>query len=211
MHGSFLDAELDAHHAEGGRYDATPGTGCRSRMKKAVFLDRDDTLMAANVLPPPPPPGARGDVVDPSLVRLLPGAAEACARLKRAGFTLVVVSNQGLVARGAGTIGTVHRVNRRLEESLGPGVIDAFYFCPFHPKGQTAGYSTEHSWRKPGGGMLSAAARELGVDLAVSWLIGDAARDVDAGIAAGLRAERCLLLGPGMSIVEAADRIVGSV
>lgn len=180
-------------------------------MKRAVFLDRDDTLMAANELPSPPPPGARGDVVDPSLVQLVPGASESCGRLKQAGFTLVVVSNQGLVARGAGSIGTVHRVNRRLAELLGPGFIAAFYFCPFHPKGRSPEFSLEHAWRKPRPGMLIAAANELDIDFGSSWLIGDASRDVEAGIAAGLPPDHCLLLGPGLDITQATDRIVRSV
>src|SRR5579862_6089257 len=72
----------------------------RLRMRAAVFLDRDDTLMAANSSPAPPPPCAPGDVIDPGLVLLLPGVLDACRRLKRAGFALVVISNQGVVARG---------------------------------------------------------------------------------------------------------------
>lgn len=164
-------------------------------MRSAVFLDRDDTLMGANSLPAPPPPAAPGDVIDPAHVRLLPGAHQACAKLKEAGFVLIVVSNQGVIARGGASIDQVHAVNTRLSTLLGVGVIDAFYFCPFHPKGSVLEFTKEHAWRKPAPGMILAAASELDLDLNSSWLIGDAARDVEAGIAAGLPASRCLLLG----------------
>lgn len=172
-------------------------------MRRAVFLDRDDTLMAANTLPAPAPPAAAGDVVDPRLVRLLPGVREGCAGLKRAGFVLVVVSNQGVVARGGAGLDVVGAVNARLRELLEsdeePGsrrsLIDAVYLCPFHPRGSIARFAREHPWRKPAGGMITAAAEEIGIDLARSWLIGDAARDVEAGVAAGIAPERCLRIG----------------
>jgi D-glycero-D-manno-heptose 1,7-bisphosphate phosphatase len=185
-------------------------------MKPAVFLDRDDTLMRANDLPPPPPPGAPGDVVDPDLVELLPGAAEAVWRLKSAGFAIVVVSNQGCVARGAATTQRVDEVNAQLERLLSAhaawfgsargsdgdaldhsrGMIDAFYYCPYHPKGTVPEFTREHPHRKPQPGMILAARNDLKLDLARSWLIGDAARDIEAGIAAGIDAERCLRIGP---------------
>lgn len=180
----------------------------------AVFLDRDDTLMAARSLPPPPPPAAPGDVVDPSLVRLLPGALEGCVRLRRAGYRLVVVSNQGVVARGGATLETVGRINARLRELLadpatGEGLIEAVYVCPFHPKGTVAEFAREHPWRKPGPGMIEAAARDLGLGLARSWLVGDAPRDIEAGVAAGLAADRCVLLGrDARDMPEAASRIL---
>lgn len=179
-------------------------------MRPAVFLDRDDTLMEANSLPAPPPPGAPGDVIDPALVRLLPGAREACAALKRAGFVLVVVSNQGSVARGGATTAMVDAVNARLAELLGNGVIDAFYYCPFHPRGSVPAFTLEHAWRKPAPGMILAAAEDFGLDLSRSWLIGDAERDIQAGVAAGMDRTRCLRVGPSLSIAQAAEAIIAS-
>lgn len=179
-------------------------------MRPAVFLDRDDTLMEARSLPAPPPPAAPGDVTDPSLVRLLPGALDACRRLHRAGFTLVVFSNQGVVARGGATIARVEAVNDRLRELL-DGLVEAVYFCPFHPRGNVPGFTREHPWRKPGPGMILAAAEELGLDLSRSWVIGDAPRDVEAGVSAGLAPERCLLIGPGApmpNVAAAADHLL---
>jgi histidinol-phosphate phosphatase family protein len=180
---------------------------------RAVFLDRDDTLIECNGLPSPPPPAAPGDLTDPALVRLLPGAREACVELKRAGFMLVVVSNQGVVARGGATLATVEAINRRVGELLheaGRPLIDRFYFCPFHPKGRVPEFTREHPWRKPAPGMILAAAADMGLDLGESWVIGDAARDVEAGIGAGLQPRRCLRIGPGQPLrdLAAAARIV---
>jgi D-glycero-D-manno-heptose 1,7-bisphosphate phosphatase len=174
----------------------------------AVFLDRDDTLIACNDLPPPPPPGARGDLVDPSLVRLLPGVREGCHRLRAAGFTLVVVSNQGSVARGIATPRMVERVNDAVRGALGMSDLP-FYYCPFHPKGLVPLFTGEHPWRKPHAGMIHAAASELALDLARSWLIGDASRDVEAGVEAGLAAARCLRTGQDhLSFDAACERIL---
>ncbi len=180
---------------------------------RAVFLDRDDTLIECNGLPAPPPPAAPGDLTDPALVRLLPGVPGACAALKRAGFALVVVSNQGVVARGGATLATVEAINRRVSELLhedGRPLIDRFYFCPFHPKGRVPEFTREHDWRKPAPGMILAAAADMGLDLRDSWLIGDAARDVEAGIGAGLEPGRCLRIGPGQPLPDlaAAARVV---
>jgi D-glycero-D-manno-heptose 1,7-bisphosphate phosphatase len=162
--------------------------------RPAVFLDRDDTLIEANSLPPAQPPAAPGDVTDPAHVRLLPGAREACLLLERSGFALVVFSNQGGVARGAVTCQRVEEINARLAELLSPA-RPAFYYCPFHPQGRVPEFTREHPWRKPAPGMILAAAAELDLDLSASWVIGDMARDIEAGRAAGLPAARCVRIG----------------
>jgi D-glycero-D-manno-heptose 1,7-bisphosphate phosphatase len=186
-------------------------------MRPAVFLDRDDTLIACNELPAPPPPAARGDLIDPALVRLLPGVREALISLKLAGFTLVVVSNQGVVARGGATCATVDQVNARVNDLLhdhrGEPLITRFYFCPYHPRGSVPEFTREHDWRKPAPGMILAAAPDLGLDVARSWLIGDAERDVQAGINAGLIPRCCLRIGPDQqltSLTDAARTILSS-
>jgi len=185
----------------------------------AVFLDRDDTLIACRNLPAPPPPGKPGDLIDPALVRLLPGAAVALAALRSSQFPLVVVTNQGLVARGAGTLETVNAVNARMLELLDRAVpadtprpvVSKVYACPYHPLGTIPEFTREHPWRKPAGGMLREAARELNLDLGRSWLVGDAPRDIAAGIDAGLAPEQCLLIGnhaPFADLAAAADHIL---
>lgn len=184
----------------------------------AVFLDRDDTLIACRELPPAPPPANPGDLVDPALVRLLPGVAAGLGSLRSAGFPLVVITNQGLVARGAGTLETVAAVNARMLELIEREVpastprplIAKVYACPFHPRGSVPKFTREHPWRKPGPGMLFEAARDLDLDLGASWMIGDAERDIEAGINAGLSPERCLRVGPQFALtgVEAAAKVV---
>jgi D-glycero-D-manno-heptose 1,7-bisphosphate phosphatase len=184
-------------------------------MAPAVFFDRDDTLIACNELPAPPPPAALGDLIDPALVRLLPGVREGLIALRAAGYTLVVVSNQGVVARGGATCETVERVNARVSDLLrddqGQPLIERFYFCPYHPKGNIPDFTRDHPWRKPAPGMILAAATDLKLDLTRSWLIGDAERDVVAGVAAGLSPERCFRIGPGTprpSLQDAANIIL---
>jgi D-glycero-D-manno-heptose 1,7-bisphosphate phosphatase len=184
----------------------------------AVFFDRDDTLIHCNELPIGPPPAKPGDHVHPHLVKLLPGALEACRALKAVGYRIVVLSNQGVVARGGAALALVEEVNDRMRDLLTTAdrpersLIDATYYCPFHPQGQLPRFTREHDWRKPNPGMLHAAAAELGLDLARSWLIGDAPRDIEAGIKAGLPAAHCLLLQPHSAtpdLTAAARTILG--
>lgn len=177
-------------------------------MRPAVFLDRDDTLIGnRSVTAGTPHPG---DLVDPSLVQLLPGVAEGCRRLREAGFALVAVSNQGCVARGVGTIAQVEAVNARMEElMLAGGVrLDRLYYCPYHPKGTVPPYNVEHPWRKPAPGMVLAAAREMGLDIGRSWMIGDAERDIQAGLAAGISSERAIMVGNRLSFAEAVAQVL---
>ncbi|MCB9845030.1 MAG: HAD-IIIA family hydrolase [Phycisphaeraceae bacterium] len=186
-------------------------------MRPAVFLDRDDTLIANRSLPASPG-STPGDLADPERVELLEGAHEACRLLKRSGYVLVIVSNQGIVARGGATLHDVHATNDRLcdllsepdEHSGRPrSLIDAVYFCPFHPEGSVPEFTREHPWRKPAPGMILAAAEHLELDLTRSWLIGDAPRDVQAGVAAGIDAERCLRIGEGFEgVLDAAVRVL---
>ncbi|HYE63271.1 MAG TPA: HAD-IIIA family hydrolase [Phycisphaerales bacterium] len=181
-------------------------------MRPAVFLDRDDTLIACRELPAAPPPCAPGDLIDPGLVRLLPGVLEGCRSLRRTGFALVVVSNQGVVARGGATCAVVDRVNARVGELLidgaGRPLVERFYYCPFHPKGRVPEFTREHPWRKPAPGMILGAAEELGLDVSRSWLIGDAERDIAAGIGAGLTPERCVRVGEGVSFADAVQAVL---
>ena len=135
----------------------------------AVFLDRDGTLMhEVNYCR------------DPADVRLLDGANEALRKLKAAGFTLVIITNQSGIARGLLTDADFEAVQARFFELLGPDLIKATYMCPDGPD-STSGR------RKPAPGMLLEAARDLGLDLTRSWMVGDKAADVQCGLAAGAR------------------------
>lgn len=150
-------------------------------MEPAVFLDRDNTLIAND-----------GDLGDPDQVRIMPGVPTGLLALRQAGFRLVVVTNQAGVARGRFTEADVDAVHQRIaslveEETGSDGLIDRFYYCPYHPEGTKPEYRRDHSWRKPHPGMLVQAARDMGLDLSRSWLIGDQMRDIRAGKAAGCR------------------------
>lgn len=150
-------------------------------MDPVVFLDRDNTLIEND-----------GDLGDPGKVRLLPGVADGLRRLKDAGYRLVVVTNQGGVARGHYGEHEVDAVHARIaqlvdEQSGGHRLLDRFYYCPFHPDAPLEEYRREHPWRKPQPGMLLQAATDLALDMDRGWMLGDQARDVLAGRAAGVR------------------------
>jgi D-glycero-D-manno-heptose 1,7-bisphosphate phosphatase len=138
-----------------------------------VFLDRDGVINAAVVRDgkPYPPPSAEA-------MEILPGVAGALVQLRDAGYVLVVVTNQPDVARGKTPRAVVDTMHARLRAEL---PLDAIYAC-FHDDADRC------ACRKPAPGMLGDAARDLDLDLARSFMVGDRWRDTDAGIAAGCRA-----------------------
>jgi D-glycero-D-manno-heptose 1,7-bisphosphate phosphatase len=154
-------------------------------LRRAVFLDRDGTLIHDP-----------GYLDDPDGVVVLDGVADALTAVRRAGFVLVVVTNQSGIARGRYTVERYEEVARRLDDLLcRAGVeIEASYYCPFHPDGVVSPFDCEHEDRKPNPGMWLRAARDLGLDLERSYSIGDGERDVVAGKRAGTVA---ILLGGG--------------
>lgn len=150
-------------------------------VEAAVFLDRDNTLIENE-----------SDLGDPDAVCLCDGVADGLKALRNAGFRLVVVTNQGGVARGKFSEADVDAVHRRIaclvDGSVeGTDLIDGFYYCPFHPVAEVEAYRREHPWRKPNPGMLLQAARDMGLDLRRSWMVGDQPRDIEAGRRAGCR------------------------
>jgi D-glycero-D-manno-heptose 1,7-bisphosphate phosphatase len=138
--------------------------------KRAVFLDRDDTLMV-NV----PYLG------DPNQVEIFPDAAEALYTLRREEFLLFVVSNQSGVGRGLITREQVHAVNLELQRQLKGDHIHAFYHSFATPDDP---WATD---RKPSPELLEAAAKTHGVDLRASFFIGDRLSDIECGLNAGCR------------------------
>ena len=139
-------------------------------LRRAVFLDRDGVLNRAFVRDGKPYPPARLEEFE-----LLPGVVEGCRLLKDAGFLLMVATNQPDVGRGTQTRETVDAMHRKL---LGMLPLDGVKVC--------CDASDEPSeFLKPAPGMLLSAARELGIDLAQSFMVGDRWRDVDCGRAAG--------------------------
>ena len=119
---------------------------------------------------------------------LVPGAAAALARLSAAGWKLVLVTNQSAVARGLITPAQLDEIHAELQALLAAqgARLDALYSCPHHPTEGVGAYRVECECRKPKPGLVLQAARELGLDLARCWMVGDAARDLEAGWAAGV-------------------------
>jgi histidinol-phosphate phosphatase family protein len=102
------------------------------------------------------------------------------------------VTNQAGVARGKFTEEDVDSVHQRIasmvdEHAHRVGLIDRFYYCPYHPEGTVAEYCRDHVWRKPHPGMILQAARDMELELNRSWMIGDQERDIAAGKSAGCR------------------------
>ncbi len=140
------------------------------RPRRAVFLDRDGTIVEeADYL------------VDLKDLKLLPGSAKAVARLRRAGFKTIVISNQSAVARGMLSLRGLARITRVLGRELAAkgAKIDAFYYCPHHPEAGCA-------CRKPGLGMIKKAARRFGLDLKSCFFVGDTTTDLLTARRAGM-------------------------
>jgi D-glycero-D-manno-heptose 1,7-bisphosphate phosphatase len=147
--------------------------------RPAVFLDRDGTMIVdVNYL---------SRVED---IAFFPWTVDAIRALNRAGFLVVVATNQSAIARGLlteETLGAIHAsIARTLED--GGAAVAAYYYCPHHPDGSVAQYATECDCRKPKAGLVERAARELGIDLSRSFVVGDRWGDVGLGTATGMQA-----------------------
>jgi len=145
--------------------------------RRAVFLDRDGVLIEdVHLL-------TRSDQV-----RLCPGASDAIRELRCAGFVIVVVTNQTVVARGLASENDVLTVNEHIQHLLSETngeKVDRFYVCPHHPNATLVEYRVDCACRKPRPGLLFQAASELNLNLAASYMIGDRMSDIVAGHRAG--------------------------
>ena len=150
--------------------------------RPAIFLDRDGTL---NV--------EKGHISDPQQLELLPGVGGALRTLREAGFQLILVTNQSVIARGGATEADVAAIHRRLERELGKAgaFLDAIYVCPHYPDRDLPGGRPELKiacdCRKPGIGLIKQACRDIPIDLTGSWVVGDQMRDIEMARRAGLR------------------------
>ncbi len=146
---------------------------------RAAFLDRDGVLIPDF-----------GVVTHAHQLGLLAGVPEALCRLKLAGFQLILVTNQAVVARGLISeeeLDTLHEALQDLLASHGAPKLDAIYACPHHPNADLLRYRVECQCRKPRPGLLTRAAAENDLDLGRSFMIGDRLTDVAAGHRAGCR------------------------
>lgn len=181
----------------------------------AVFIDRDGTLIEdADYLS------------SPEEIRILPGSIPGLQRLHQAGYLIVIVTNQSAVARGLiseDQLGLIHERLIEQVETLG-GSIDAVYYCPHHPTEGMEPYRLQCDCRKPLPGMMLRARDELNIDLAQSYLVGDAWRDIEAALAAGViplkvprpagreeeRRDDLFVLAEVSNISEAAETILST-
>jgi D-glycero-D-manno-heptose 1,7-bisphosphate phosphatase len=148
-------------------------------MNPAVFLDRDGVLIEDVDL-----------LISPEQVRIFPGVPAALTLLRAAGFKLIVVSNQTVVARGLASEKQVQDINdfiaAKLQETGAPA-IDAWLFCPHHPNATLPQFRINCDCRKPKPGMLFQAKAKHDLDLSQSFMIGDRITDITAGARAGCR------------------------
>ncbi|MGD9648612.1 MAG: D-glycero-alpha-D-manno-heptose-1,7-bisphosphate 7-phosphatase [Pirellulales bacterium] len=147
--------------------------------RAAAFLDRDGVVVEEI--------GYLSCAAD---IRLTAGAAEAIRRLNDRGVPVVVVTNQAGVARGRFPEEAIVGVHAAIDQQLAKkgARIDRYYYCPHHPEGSVERYRVACQCRKPRPGMLEQAARELQLDLARSWLVGDKLSDLEAAQQAGATA-----------------------
>ena len=178
--------------------------------RAAVFLDRDGTL---NI--------DKGYVHRIEDWEWIPGAIDAITALKKAGFLVIVITNQAGIARGYYDEADMTNLHTRINEELKAhgSAIDGFYHCPHHPE---FGAVRECECRKPMPGLIYKASQDFDIDLARSWLIGDKASDIHAGLTAGIKSilvltgygskDRPLLAGDNICVTDilAASRYVTS-
>jgi len=153
-----------------------------SQTRPAIFLDRDGTLIVA-----------REWLRAADAMELIPDVAAALRSLRTAGFRLVVLTNQPVIARGEATEADVATIHRRLQWEIGKqgAYLDAIYVCPHHPDrgfpGERPELKIECQCRKPATGLLERACRDLSIDPTASWMVGDETRDIEMARRGGLR------------------------
>ncbi|HHH44570.1 MAG TPA: HAD family hydrolase [Gammaproteobacteria bacterium] len=146
-------------------------------LKRALFLDRDGVINLNH-----------GYVSRKEDFDFIDGIFELVASANRAGYLVVIVTNQAGIGRGYYTEEDFHRLMDWVGGQFRAhgGTIDAVYFCPDHPEHGIGKYLRESACRKPAPGMLLQAASDHGIDLGASIMVGDKASDIEAGLAAGV-------------------------
>lgn len=141
-------------------------------MNKAVFLDRDGTIIEE-----------KGYICHLRESEIFPFSFEALRRMKENHFKVIGITNQSSIARGICTQEQVEKIHAEiLAEFLErQAVIDKFYYCPYHVDGVVEKFKKSHPWRKPLPGMLLRAAKDFDIDLSRSYMMGDDLVDIQAG------------------------------
>lgn len=172
-------------------------------MNKAIFLDRDGTLNVDH-----------GYVHQIDDFQFIEGSIEALQELKKMGYLLVLVTNQSGIARGYFSEDQFLSLTEWMDWSLADrGVdLDGIYYCPHHPEGKGE-FKQDCDCRKPKGGMLLQAIKELHIDPARSFMVGDKVEDLQAAVAAKVRSK--ILVKTGKPVTkdgeELADFVLESI
>lgn len=170
----------------------------------AIFLDRDGTINVDH-----------GYVHEIDDFQFIDGVIDACLKLKAMGFALVVITNQSGIARGKFTEEQFIQLTEWMDWSLADrGVdLDGIYYCPHHPTEGTEEYRQQCDCRKPMPGMLLTAKKDLNIDMAASYIVGDKIEDLQAGIAAGVGKKVLVKTGKPITDegVTLADWVLDSV
>ena len=148
-------------------------------MKKAAFFDRDGTINVNT-----------GHLHEPHKLEFIKGAPELIAKFNKAGYLVIVITNQAGIAKGYYSEADMHILHKemstRLEEEYSAH-IDAYYFCPHHPD-----FTGVCNCRKPDIGMLKEAISDYDIDVSKSYMFGDMPHDLEAGEAAGIKSYNIL-------------------
>ncbi|MEK7449368.1 MAG: HAD family hydrolase [Planctomycetota bacterium] len=180
-------------------------------INKAIFLDRDGTLIAGASLKKRKAPGYVSSIRE---IKILPGALQALKLFQQTGYLLVVVTNQSAVARGFFTEKYLQRINRHLQKQFARHgiILKKIYYCPHYPPpvaGQAEGivkrYRRKCRCRKPEPGLLLKAKKEFGLNLKKSVMVGDSLRDIGAGRRAGTKTV-LVLTGQGRKTLKNLSR-----
>jgi D-glycero-D-manno-heptose 1,7-bisphosphate phosphatase len=147
-------------------------------MNPAVFIDRDGTIL-----------DELGYLLPVSTIHLYPYSIDAIRLLGRAGYTVIVITNQGGIGLGMYDAAFVDRTHALLSERFeaGGARVDGWYYCPHHPEAVVPELKCICECRKPAAGLVTAAARDLQIDLARSWVIGDQWRDIEVAHRTGAK------------------------
>ncbi len=147
-------------------------------MNKAVFLDRDGTIVEDV-----------GYLSSPEQIKFIPGSIDAIKSLNQSGFKVIVISNQSGIARGHFTEDMLQTIDKIIHRGLlhGGAHIDAHYYCPHHPEQGVYPYQQECECRKPNTGLIKKATEKFNVDPNSSFMIGDKTTDIELGKRSGLK------------------------
>ncbi len=164
---------------------------------KAVFLDRDGTINKEVSF-----------LKKMQELRLLPGTAKAISLLNKAGFKVIVITNQSGVARGYINEAFLTKLHKEIEKRLARkgARIDGWYYCPHHPEFGSPDFRKSCTCRKPDTGLIYKAKEEMGLCLPDSFMVGDSLRDIQAGWNAGLRTV-LVLTGYGKKTLEQIQKM----